>query len=362
MYPVSKDCTWEIVAPEQYRITLNFTHFDLEGNHFHQQECDYDSLSVYSKLEDNMLKRHGVFCGERMPPLVTSEGNVMRIEFRSDNTVQKSGFAAVFFTGAYTPVLFVPKMSATLDTESKLFLPCLDIDECAVNNGGCMHECKNTIGSYVCSCHNGYVLHENGLDCKEGGCKYEITAPQGTIQSPNYPDYYPRKKDCVWHFTTTPGHRIRLHFLTFEIEPHQECAYDYVQIFNGDSVDSYTLGKFCGTKIPHPISASSNEMFMVFKSDASVQRQGFTATHTTACGGHLKATTQVKHFYSHAKFADNNYDHDADCDWTIEADTGRNVHLTFLTFDVSEISTRDVIIIVFVFANNSSKSYCISFE
>lgn len=91
----------------------------------------------------------------------------MRIEFRSDNTVQKSGFAAVFNS---------------------------DVDECVVNNGGCMHECKNTIGSYVCSCHNGYVLHENGLDCKEGGCKYEITAPYGTIMTPNYPDFYPRKK------------------------------------------------------------------------------------------------------------------------------------------------------------------------
>lgn len=125
-----------------------------------------------------------------------------------------------------------------------------------------------------------------------------------------------------------------MHFNTFEVEPHQECAYDYVAIYNGDSVESFTLGKFCGSKLPHPISASSNEMFMVFKSDASVQRQGFTATHSTACGGHLMATTQVKHFYSHAKFADNNYDHNADCDWTIEAEPGRNVHLTFLTFDV----------------------------
>lgn len=76
---------------------------------------------------------------------------------------------------------------------------------------------------------------------------------------------------------------------------------------------------------------------MVFKSDASVQRQGFSATHSTSCGGHLTATTRVKHFYSHAKFADNNYDHNADCDWTIEAEPGRNVHLTFLTFDVSAI-------------------------
>lgn len=99
------------------------------------------------------------------------------------NSVQKSGFAAVFFT---------------------------DMDECANNNGGCQHECKNTIGSYQCSCHNGFTLHENGHDCKEGGCKYEITAPMGTITSPNYPDYYPGRKDCVWHFTTKPGHRIKL--------------------------------------------------------------------------------------------------------------------------------------------------------
>lgn len=97
--------------------------------------------------------------------------------------MHKSGFAAVFFT---------------------------DMDECADNNGGCQHDCRNTIGSYQCLCHNGFTLHENGHDCKEGGCKYEITTSQGTISSPNYPDYYPGHKDCVWRFITTPGHRIKL--------------------------------------------------------------------------------------------------------------------------------------------------------
>ena len=45
------------------------------------------------------IRRHGVFCGSRLPPIITSEGNSLRIEFLSDNSVQKSGFAAVFFTG-----------------------------------------------------------------------------------------------------------------------------------------------------------------------------------------------------------------------------------------------------------------------
>lgn len=84
------------------------------------------------------------------------------------------------------------------------------MDECAINNGGCQHECHNTLGSYECSCHNGFTLHSNKHDCKEGGCKHEITAPRGNITSPNYPDFYPSKKDCVWHFITTPGHRIKL--------------------------------------------------------------------------------------------------------------------------------------------------------
>ena len=32
LYPSNKNCVWQILAPTQYRITVNFTHFDLEGN------------------------------------------------------------------------------------------------------------------------------------------------------------------------------------------------------------------------------------------------------------------------------------------------------------------------------------------
>lgn len=67
----------------------------------------------------------------------------------------------------------------------------------------------------------------------------------------------------------------------FELESHHECAYDNVILYDGDSADSRTLGRFCGSKLPHPIIATTNEMFMVFKSDSSVQRNGFFASHTT---------------------------------------------------------------------------------
>ncbi|KPJ02950.1 Tolloid-like protein 1 [Papilio xuthus] len=308
LYPPSKNCLWEIVAPSQHRITLNFTHFDLEGtNNMYHQECEYDSVTVHSRLGDEVLRRHGAFCGSALPPPVTSDGNVLRVQFTSDTSVHHSGFAATYY---------------------------MDVDECAENNGGCQHECRNTLGGFECACHSGFALHHNRRDCKEGGCKYDITLPHGTIFSPNYPDTYPSRKDCVWQFSTTPGHRIKLIFNVFELESHQECTYDHVSIYDGASADEKTLGRFCGAKLPHPVVASQNQMYVVFKSDASVQRKGFLATYSTACGGYLSATETVKHLYSHARYGHDSYESRANCDWSIVAPMGHFVKLTFLTFEL----------------------------
>lgn len=210
------------------------------------------------------------------------------------------------------------------------------MDECAINHGGCQHDCINIPGSYICTCHSGFTLHENGKDCREGGCKFEITVPHGTLGSPNYPDYYPARKDCVWLLTATPGHRIKITFQAFELEPHPECSYDHLDFYDGPSPESPSLGRFCGSKLPHPIVASGNQLYMTFRSDASVQRSGFWATHSTVCGGVLQATLEKRHIYSHAKFGRASYDNKADCLWTIEAMDGYNVKLSFLTFDMED--------------------------
>lgn len=77
-------------------------------------------------------------------------------------------------------------------------------------------------------------------------------------------------------------------------------------------------------------------MFMLFNSDASVHRKGFFATHSTVCGGHLQATNKLKHIYSHAKYGDETYEQDSDCEWVIEATRGRNIQLTFIAFEIEE--------------------------
>ena len=46
-----------------------------------------------------------------------------------------------------------------------LSTPRADVDECAVNNGGCDHICDNDEGSFECHCNEGYILKDNGLTC-----------------------------------------------------------------------------------------------------------------------------------------------------------------------------------------------------
>uniref|UniRef100_A0A8C3WZV4 Metalloendopeptidase n=1 Tax=Catagonus wagneri TaxID=51154 RepID=A0A8C3WZV4_9CETA len=92
-YPPNKNCIWQLVAPTQYRISLQFDFFETEGN----DVCKYDFVEVRSGLTADS-KLHGKFCGSEKPEVITSQYNNMRVEFKSDNTVSKKGFKAHFFS------------------------------------------------------------------------------------------------------------------------------------------------------------------------------------------------------------------------------------------------------------------------
>ncbi|TSM12566.1 Tolloid-like protein 2 [Bagarius yarrelli] len=212
----------------------------------------------------------------------------------------------------------------------------VNVDECSRENGGCQHKCINTLGSYSCRCHTGFILHTNMHDCKEDGCDHVITSIPVSIMSPNWPGNYPNKKVCTWALNTTPGHRVKLSVNEIDMENHQECFYDRLDVYNGPNDASPSLGRFCGSKTPPPVISSSNEMFLQFSSDNSVQKRGFEASFTTVCGGALKADVKPGDLYSHAQFGENNYTAAEDCEWLISAKKGYGVKLTFSIFDLED--------------------------
>jgi len=108
----------------------------------------------------------------------------------------------------------------------------------------------------------------------EAEWKKVTAADSGSIQSPNYPNNYPDNEEESWTLHVTGG-RVRLTFTDFDVEYETNCGYDSVEIIDTD--DSTSLGKFCGTSIPGPVTSTGDHMTVKFKSDYSETRKGFSA-------------------------------------------------------------------------------------
>lgn len=66
------------------------------------------------------------------------------------------------------------------------------------------------------------------------------------------------------------GFQVAIKFLTFDLEHHVDCSYDFVSIHSGLTVNSTILQKFCGTLVPEPVVSNSNELTVRFFSDKYV--------------------------------------------------------------------------------------------
>lgn len=52
----------------------------------------------------------------------------------------------------------------------------------------------------------------------------------GSLQSPNFPEPYPRETQLRWNISVPDGFHIKLYFSHFDLEPSFLCEYDYVKV------------------------------------------------------------------------------------------------------------------------------------
>jgi cubilin len=123
--------------------------------------------------------------------------------------------------------------------------------------------------------------------------------------------------------------------MDFEIEGDSyNCAYDYLEIRDGDNENSSLVGKFCGdpTLRPDPIVSTMNYVWIRFVTDGSVQNRGFAINYTTSsspCGGILR--DQVHGLLS-SPIDTEYYPHGARCVWVIRTLPDTIIRLTWLSF------------------------------
>ncbi|XP_071490696.1 extracellular serine proteinase-like [Diadema antillarum] len=171
----------------------------------------------------------------------------------------------------------------------------------------------------------------------KNGCGGYFNESSGAFTSPNYPSNYDNDLTCDYLFVAGDGEAITVTFDDFSLESSSTCSFDSVSIYDGASSAYPLLGQWCGTDSPGVVAGASQSMLIRFESDVSVTSSGFSASYViteppeTGDCGHV--FTEATGQFTSPNFP-SNYGNNEMCSFTIEAEAGETVTLSFGSFDL----------------------------
>ncbi|XP_065577276.1 cubilin-like isoform X4 [Artemia franciscana] len=376
LYPHLVSCAWVITTRPGKVLNVTFTRFNIEGSTVNQ--CLFDWLQIHEG-EDVQGKLLGKFCGTALPlgGNFNTTHDSLYLWFRSDHSTAGNGFQLSWNTidpvcggvlpeanhgvinspsypGKYPPnrdcywTVQVPPGKRIQFTFATLQMEHHDnctFDFLEVRDGS--HDYSPLLGKF-CSTgnpaplitsgrtalvyfHSDMALSDHGFHITYAsipaipGCGGLLTAPEGTVSSPNHPDSYDHNLVCEWIIRAPVGERLQLQFGEMQLEISTVCRFDYVEIRDGESEDSPSLGRFCGRNLPPIITSLSNHLFVKFRSDYSVSHGGFRARYSTICGGEFTAESGI----IKSPFYPSHYPGNKECIFKIGLPPGRAVSLEF---------------------------------
>uniref|UniRef100_A0AAQ4NXI6 CUB domain-containing protein n=1 Tax=Gasterosteus aculeatus aculeatus TaxID=481459 RepID=A0AAQ4NXI6_GASAC len=184
-YSNNADCSWAIRVSNNSVVTLVFLDFQLENN----EGCHFDFVALFDG--PTVTHRHlGKYCGAERPPNTVTSSNHLLVMFKSDFNIGGRGF--------------------------KIFFPHSPLINCALT----------------------------------GECQQVLSAVNGNFSSPHFPNIYPNNINCHWSVTLAAGYRIKLFFPVMDLEDRNglsdECAYDSVAVYDGDTQNIEYSATPCG--------------------------------------------------------------------------------------------------------------------
>merc|ERR1712226_160964 len=164
------------------------------------------------------------------------------------------------------------------------------------------------------------------------------TTGEHVISSPNFPGNYPNDFNHIETIQVDAGQVIRFEFTDFDVEFEDTCRYDFLTISetseNGETtiLPVWPWEKGCGTSLPPVMVSTTNKVNILFKTDGSVTKKGWSIkwTAVTLDEGVISSPnfTGVHHTGT--------YPNDFTNTDTIEVGKGKVIRLEFEAFDVED--------------------------
>lgn len=172
----------------------------------------------------------------------------------------------------------------------------------------------------------GFLIEWDGTTT---GCGGQITQPKASISSPNYPTSYAHNAQCEWRISVNEGSAIHIVFTDLDMEVHNDCKYDFIEVYDGSEASTSSLGRYCSSEShPNFLETTGNHALLRMQSDESHSGRGFNIKYSTQCNRTIHMDSGV---IESPNFP-NDYPNNLDCSWTIVVSRGNRIRVQFSHF------------------------------
>ncbi len=319
-YQNNSDCRWLIQPPNATSITLTFQNFNLLSG---------DSVYVYNGSTTS-APRIGAFSGNSIPSPVTSTGGAMLVHFVSNASGNADGFTASYTSTLNVPcygtqtvtgasgtitdgsgssnyqdnadckwILNAPAGSVGIRMEFTQFRTEANYDFVTLYDGNTVNSNylirrfsgTNLPPIVTSSTPQALIYFNSDYSNTDAGWSLNyaaitqpycqgtttLTAPSGTLSDGSGNSDYTNRSNCRWLIQPSGATQITLTFLSFNTETN----YDFVRVYDGATPNAPLLGSYSGANLPPALTSSGGSMLVVFTSDSSVTRAGWSASYTS---------------------------------------------------------------------------------
>ncbi len=386
-YAPNSSCKWLIKPVGATSITIDFTSFNTE--------LDWDSVIVYSSINDGMAYAQLIWSGNTLPPQVNISGGAALIEFISDGSIQNSGWELNYSsttvptchgyeilsdttgtindnsgTGDYGNNqtclwIIAPPGAQTIGLDVTMLDTEQDYDGLMVFDGEPdFKNLTNHLGTFtgntlpsdvyafsgemwVLFVSDPFITGDgfsaNYFSSSEPYCQGTETYTEdfGFIRDGSGDSNYYHNSNCSWLIQPQDANSIRLEFTEFELEEAEEDGksyYDYVSIYDGSDEFSSLLGKYAGNNLPNSVSSTGSSLFVKFSSDLRKQLNGFSAFYQTITPVYCNSNNTFTS--SNDTLSDGSglgqYGNNSDCQFLIQPPSADSIILNFIDFSTEK--------------------------
>ncbi len=306
IYSANQDSYITIAPTGAAQVNLTINSFDVEGF----TNCGYDYVEIFDGPSTSS-PLIGKYCNTNNPPpsIINSTGGAITIHFHTDPGLHLQGFSISWncvtggsplptaqFTGTPTTICVGDNVtfnnsSINATSYSWTFTGGTPATSTATNPS----VTYNTPGTYPVKL---VATNGSGSDSltRTAYIQVDTTCPiilppntthptqtkcTGTVYDDGGPSgNYTPNQDSYITIAPTGATSVTLNMAFFDIEPGSggavACDYDYLEIFDGPTTSSPSLGKFCNTSTPPPtITSTGGAVTIHFHTDPGLHLQGF---------------------------------------------------------------------------------------